>query len=127
MYSLIHGSKIILVDDKLTNSMTLFIDYMEKHNVIMINTTPTTRLKLFMENETFKKFTCTYEIYNGYGSIECYFFTYKKIHRDCEKQIIMGKPIYNYKIYILDKYMKPILRSLSFSAVKPLPFQKNNQ
>ncbi|OUM65645.1 hypothetical protein PIROE2DRAFT_7312, partial [Piromyces sp. E2] len=131
MYSLIHGLKIILVDDELTNNMSLLIDYMEKHNVDMINTTPT-RLKLFMENEPFKNLLGTIKvivlsgeelpitlckeirkyskckIYNGYGPTECYFCTYKKIERDWEKQITIGKPICNYKIYILDKYMKPV-------------------
>ncbi|ORX75150.1 acetyl-CoA synthetase-like protein [Anaeromyces robustus] len=131
-FSLIHGLTITLVDDSTSENTELLINMILKNNVEFINTTPT-RFKLFMENEKFRKIlkfikaivfigeelpldlcknihqysNCT--IINGYGPTECTVTcTYKEINIENCNKITIGKPQCNYKIYILDKFLKPV-------------------
>ncbi|ORX77638.1 acetyl-CoA synthetase-like protein [Anaeromyces robustus] len=130
-YCLIHGLTIVLVDEELSEDVTSLSTYILNNKVDLINTTPS-RIKLFMENEEFKKILktikvmifsgeelpynlCKYihqyskcKIINGYGPTECYFVTFKEIKEDTESTITIGKPICNCKIYILDKSLNPV-------------------
>eukprot|EP00833_Pecoramyces_ruminatium_P009396 jgi/Orpsp1_1/1183428/evm.model.c7180000085132.1 len=132
IFSLVHGLTIILVDEIKNNNLTLLYKYISKNNVEFINITPS-RLKLFMENNEFKEYLkyikaiylggeklennlynniCKYtkcKIYNSYGPTECTVDgTFKEINIDNNKIITIGKPICNSKVYILDKYKKPV-------------------
>ncbi|OUM65643.1 hypothetical protein PIROE2DRAFT_7310, partial [Piromyces sp. E2] len=53
-FSLMHGLTLILADDNLGNDISALSNYIIKNKVELINTT-TTRFKLFMENEEFRK------------------------------------------------------------------------
>eukprot|EP00833_Pecoramyces_ruminatium_P008203 jgi/Orpsp1_1/1182235/evm.model.c7180000080433.1 len=132
LYPLLHGKKIVLADDNIYNDTLLLSKYILKNNVEFIKTTPS-RMKLFMENPEFMKSlnnlkiimlggeelsrdlcnkiylhsNCT--IINSYGptesSVNC---TYKLVNRKENDKITIGKPLCNYKIYILDRYKKPV-------------------
>ncbi|OUM66154.1 hypothetical protein PIROE2DRAFT_6677, partial [Piromyces sp. E2] len=129
IFSLIHGLRMVLVDDVLSNNISMLSDYILKNNVEFIDTTPT-RFKLFMENEKFRnilkmikaivfigealpKSLCdeirkysNCKIINGYGPTECTVTcSYKEIHDD-DVKITIGGPQCNYKLYVLDKYLK---------------------
>ncbi|ORX80515.1 acetyl-CoA synthetase-like protein [Anaeromyces robustus] len=130
-FSLIHGYTTVLVDEKISEDIQSLSKYIINNNVDIINTTPT-RFKLFMENEEFKQtlknikvaifsgeelpFNLCIEIHqysnckiiNGYGPTECYFCSYKEINEREENKITIGKPICNYTLYVLDKYLKPV-------------------
>eukprot|EP00833_Pecoramyces_ruminatium_P009314 jgi/Orpsp1_1/1183346/evm.model.c7180000084793.1 len=130
--SLVNGLCIILLDDKGYNDITLLSNYIVKNNVQLINTTPS-RFKLFIENELFRnsirnvkaviltgenlsKELCeniyqysNTKIYNGYGPTECAVdCTFIEINKNIEKMITIGKPLCNCKLYILDKFKKPV-------------------
>ncbi|ORX76328.1 acetyl-CoA synthetase-like protein [Anaeromyces robustus] len=131
-FSLIHGLTIILIDDVISENIKLLSDMIIKNNIEFINTTPT-RFKLFMEYEEFRKCISSVKIItlagealsmdlckhihqysnckilNGYGPTECTITsTYKEIDFENDYKVTIGKPQCNYKIYILDKYMKPV-------------------
>eukprot|EP00833_Pecoramyces_ruminatium_P016016 jgi/Orpsp1_1/1190048/evm.model.d7180000076318.1 len=132
MFTLYHGMNIILVDDIIYNDVLLLSNYIKINNADFIKITPT-RLKVFLENNEFKKVlknikciilggedisselcininmysNCT--IYNEYGPTECSVAcTTKKIDISMLNPISIGKPFCNCKIYILDKYEKPV-------------------
>ncbi|ORX80511.1 acetyl-CoA synthetase-like protein [Anaeromyces robustus] len=130
--SLINGLKLVLVDDDTCNNISSLSNYIIKNNVEFIQTTPS-RLKLFMENEEFRKCIsiikvilfggealsidlCKYVhkysnclIYNQYGPTECTIgTTMKLINEKTSNKISIGKPYCNCKVYILDKYLKPV-------------------
>ncbi|ORX78421.1 acetyl-CoA synthetase-like protein [Anaeromyces robustus] len=128
---LIHGLNLILVDEDISNNISSLSKYIIKNNVDFIQTTPS-RLNLFMENEEFRKCLslikvillggealtidlCKYihqysncRIYNQYGPTECTIGTTMKLIDEVndENKINIGKPYCNYKIYILDEYLK---------------------
>eukprot|EP00833_Pecoramyces_ruminatium_P018314 jgi/Orpsp1_1/1192346/evm.model.d7180000092453.1 len=132
LYPLLHGLKIVLVDDIIYNDITLLSRYIVRNKVEFIKTTPS-RMKLFMENEEFVKSIsnikiimlggeelsrdlCTKiylysncKIIDSYGptesSVNC---TFKIVNKSDINRITIGKPLCNYKIYILDKYEKPV-------------------
>ncbi|OUM63915.1 hypothetical protein PIROE2DRAFT_9446 [Piromyces sp. E2] len=130
-FVLVHGLTCVLVDEEVSENMSLLGQYIINKNVDLINTTPT-RFKLFMENNEFNKSLervksvvfsgeelplslcknihqlSNCKIYNGYGPTECYFCTFKEINEEKESHITIGKPISNEKIYILDKYLRPL-------------------
>eukprot|EP00833_Pecoramyces_ruminatium_P005906 jgi/Orpsp1_1/1179938/evm.model.c7180000071459.1 len=54
MFSLYHGMKIVLVDDIIYYDALLLSNYINENNAHLIKITPT-RLKVFMENDEFKK------------------------------------------------------------------------
>ncbi|ORX81926.1 acetyl-CoA synthetase-like protein [Anaeromyces robustus] len=130
--SLIHGFTIVMVNDNLTEDVPLLAKYILKNNIDYINITPT-RFKLFMENEEFRQSLKIVKaiifigeplpislcknihqyskciIYNGYGPTECTnICTVKEVNEEKEKKITIGKPLCNCKLYILDKYLKPV-------------------
>ncbi|KAL6592514.1 acetyl-CoA synthetase-like protein [Neocallimastix californiae] len=132
MLSLILELSIVLVDENKCQNVSLLSSIIDSNNVNLINTTPS-RIKIFLEYEEFRKklnkikviilagealpmdlckiihrySQC--KIYNGYGPIECYYCTYKEINEEKENKITIGSPICNCKLYILDKYRKPVL------------------
>eukprot|EP00833_Pecoramyces_ruminatium_P016244 jgi/Orpsp1_1/1190276/evm.model.d7180000077905.1 len=132
LLSLIHGLKIVFVDDILSNNVELLSDYIIKTNAEYINMPPT-RFKLFMENKQFREALkyvkavcfigevlpfnlCEYisqysncKIYNSYGPTECSVTcTLKEININLNDKINIGKPLCNCHIYILDNYLKPV-------------------
>ncbi|ORX75151.1 acetyl-CoA synthetase-like protein [Anaeromyces robustus] len=131
-FSLIHGYTTVLVDEKISEDIQSLSKYIINNNIDIINTTPT-RFKLFMENEEFKQTLknikvaiflgeelplnlcveihqySNCKIINGYGPTECAVTcTYKEINEREENKITIGKPICNYTLYVLDKYLKPV-------------------
>eukprot|EP00833_Pecoramyces_ruminatium_P013795 jgi/Orpsp1_1/1187827/evm.model.d7180000060423.1 len=132
MFSLYHGMKIVLVDDIIYYDALLLSNYINENNAHLIKITPT-RLKVFMENDEFKKAMknirsiilggedvsselclnideyskCS--IYNEYGPTECSVAcSTKRIDVNMKNSITIGKSFCNCKMYILDKYMKPV-------------------
>ncbi|ORX83242.1 acetyl-CoA synthetase-like protein, partial [Anaeromyces robustus] len=134
--SLIHGLKVVLADDIVSNDITLLSKYITDNNVDFFIITPT-RLNLFLENDLFRnsldkvKAIClageklSFElcrkirkysncnIYNTYGLTECTAVcSCKKIivNNDNNKDdiITIGKPLSSCKIYILDQNMKSV-------------------
>eukprot|EP00833_Pecoramyces_ruminatium_P013313 jgi/Orpsp1_1/1187345/evm.model.d7180000057042.1 len=55
LYTLVHGARIILVDDIIYNDIELLSKYILKNNVEFIKTTPS-RMKLLMENKEIMKY-----------------------------------------------------------------------
>eukprot|EP00833_Pecoramyces_ruminatium_P000569 jgi/Orpsp1_1/1174601/evm.model.c7180000050709.1 len=130
--SLVHGLNIVLIDDKKYNDVILLSDYITKNNVELINSTPT-RIKLFMENDKFKKsiknvkaviltgevlskelckdihkYSKT-KIYNGYGPTECAVdCSFIEVDENINEMITIGRQLCNCKVYILDKNQKPV-------------------
>eukprot|EP00833_Pecoramyces_ruminatium_P011739 jgi/Orpsp1_1/1185771/evm.model.c7180000095173.1 len=132
MFSLYHGMKIILVDDIIYYDALLLSNYIRENNAQLIKITPT-RLNVFMENNQFKNAMknirsiilggedVSFEIciniikyskcsiYNEYGPTECSVAcSTKKINANIKNSITIGKSFCNCKIYILDKYKKPV-------------------
>eukprot|EP00833_Pecoramyces_ruminatium_P010738 jgi/Orpsp1_1/1184770/evm.model.c7180000090905.1 len=132
IFTLYHGMKIVLVDDNIYNDSLLLSNYIINNNVEFIKITPT-RIKYLFENIKFRdamKFIkciilggenvslnlceniCAYSncnIFNEYGPTECSVAcSTKKIDLNINNKINIGKPYCNCKIYILDKYMKPV-------------------
>ncbi|OUM65738.1 hypothetical protein PIROE2DRAFT_7151 [Piromyces sp. E2] len=135
--SLVNGLRLILVDDIVSNDITLLSKYIIDNDVDFIITTPT-RLNIFFGNEGFRnslshvKTVCfageklSFElckkirkyfagnIYNFYGLTECTAgCTFKKIIVDNENEpneniVTIGKPLCSCKIYILDKDKRPV-------------------
>ncbi|ORX65070.1 acetyl-CoA synthetase-like protein, partial [Anaeromyces robustus] len=130
--SLIHGLKLVLVDDNISNDINLLSKYIIENNVQLIQTTPS-RVKLFMEYENFRKVLTNIkilvfggeelsiefckeirkysdcEIYNGYGPTECTIAcSFKKVDVTRKNKNTIGSPLCNCKVYILDKYLKPV-------------------
>ncbi|ORX80633.1 acetyl-CoA synthetase-like protein, partial [Anaeromyces robustus] len=131
-FSLIHGLTIVFADEEMLENISDMGNYIKENQIEFITTTPT-RFKLFMENEEFKnqlkqikvlifigeslplslckeihKYSeC--KIYNSYGPTECSVTcTLKEIDTEKEEKISIGKPMTNCKVYILDKYKKPV-------------------
>ncbi|KAL6596797.1 acetyl-CoA synthetase-like protein [Neocallimastix californiae] len=129
-FSLVHGLKIILADDILSNDAELLTKYIIKNNVEFIDTTPT-RFKLLMKNENFCKALTRIKvmmfigeklpmelcrsihsyskcrIYDGYGPTEATVIcTYKEKKEGEENKISIGSPMCNTKLYIVDKHLK---------------------
>eukprot|EP00833_Pecoramyces_ruminatium_P013669 jgi/Orpsp1_1/1187701/evm.model.d7180000059555.1 len=132
IFTLYHGMKIVLVDDNIYNDALLLSNYIINNNVEFIKITPT-RIKYLFENikfrEAMKFIKCiilggesvslnlceniyTYSncnIFNEYGPTECSVAcSTKKIDLNINNKINIGKPYCNCKIYILDKYKKPV-------------------
>eukprot|EP00833_Pecoramyces_ruminatium_P009147 jgi/Orpsp1_1/1183179/evm.model.c7180000084191.1 len=130
MLSLNYGLNLVLADEIISNDINLLSKYLNKNNVDFIQATPT-RIKLFMENDLFRKSLkqiksialggeelsvelCNYinkysncKIYNEYGPTECTInSTIKEIDSKEKSKITIGKPICNFNTYILDKCMK---------------------
>ncbi|ORX80372.1 acetyl-CoA synthetase-like protein [Anaeromyces robustus] len=131
-FSLIHGLTIVLADEKMIENISSMSKYIKENQVEFITTTPT-RFKLFMENEEFRsqlkhikvlmfigeslplslcKEIHQYsecKIFNSYGPTECSVTcTLKEIDTEKENKVNIGKPMTNCKVYILDKYKKPV-------------------
>eukprot|EP00833_Pecoramyces_ruminatium_P011152 jgi/Orpsp1_1/1185184/evm.model.c7180000092647.1 len=128
---LIHGLKIVLLDDILIENVDLLSKYVIENEVEFIQITPS-RLKLFMENNLFRKALkqiktiglggealsielckninniSNCKIFNEYGPTECAVCCCFKEIKFNEGEITIGRPICNSKIYILDKYKKPV-------------------
>eukprot|EP00833_Pecoramyces_ruminatium_P008189 jgi/Orpsp1_1/1182221/evm.model.c7180000080399.2 len=132
LFSLIHGLKVVLVDDDTNEDIDLLSKYMIKNEVEFIQITPS-RLKLLMENELFRKSMkhiksiglggeelsielcksikeiSNSKIFNLYGPSECTVAcNFKEVKCNEENKITLGRTACNYKIYILDRYMKPV-------------------
>eukprot|EP00833_Pecoramyces_ruminatium_P005434 jgi/Orpsp1_1/1179466/evm.model.c7180000069449.1 len=133
-FSLVNGLSIIMVDDIINYNINLLLKYININKVDLITTTPS-RLNLIIENEVFKSILMNIKIiilggeqlssrlckeifkysnckiYNSYGPSECTVSTtYCKINKNrIEKEnITIGKPLCNCRMYILDKYKKPV-------------------
>eukprot|EP00833_Pecoramyces_ruminatium_P010615 jgi/Orpsp1_1/1184647/evm.model.c7180000090388.1 len=132
LYTLVHGARIILVDDIIYNDIELLSKYILKNNVEFIKTTPS-RMKLLMENKEIMKYlnnlriimlggeelsielcnkiflSSNCKLFNSYGPTEssvcC---TFKEIIKNKINKITIGKPLCNYKVYILDKFKKSV-------------------
>eukprot|EP00833_Pecoramyces_ruminatium_P012744 jgi/Orpsp1_1/1186776/evm.model.d7180000053213.1 len=133
-FSLVNGLSIIMVDDIINYNINLLLKYININKVDLITTTPS-RLNLIIENEVFKSILMNIKIiilggeqlssrlckeifkysnckiYNSYGPSECTISTtYCEINKNrIEKEnITIGKPLCNCRMYILDKYKKPV-------------------
>eukprot|EP00833_Pecoramyces_ruminatium_P004094 jgi/Orpsp1_1/1178126/evm.model.c7180000064162.1 len=129
--SLIHGLKIILLDDILIENIDLISKCIIENDVEFIQITPS-RLKLLMENHLFRKslkqVKCialggealsmelckninkisNCKMFNEYGPTECAVSCCFKEIKLNESVLTIGRPNCNCKIYILDKYKKPV-------------------
>eukprot|EP00833_Pecoramyces_ruminatium_P002719 jgi/Orpsp1_1/1176751/evm.model.c7180000058863.1 len=129
--SLIHGLKLILADEFIIENIDLLSQYIIKNEVKYIQMTPS-RLKLLIENHLFRKSLkqikiiamggealsmeickninqiSNCKIFNEYGPTECAICCCFKEIKINENILTIGRPICNCKIYILDKYKKPV-------------------
>jgi len=128
---LIHGLEIILVDEILIENIDSLSKCIIENKVEFIQITPS-RLKLLIENHLFRKFLkqiktiaiggealsmelckninqiSNCKIFNEYGPTECAICCCFKEIKINENILTIGRPICNCKIYILDKYKKPV-------------------
>eukprot|EP00833_Pecoramyces_ruminatium_P003648 jgi/Orpsp1_1/1177680/evm.model.c7180000062408.1 len=119
---LIHGLKLILADEFIIENIDLLSQYIIKNEVKYIQMTPS-RLKLLMEItylgkpgeelsvelcKNISKFS-NCKAFNGYGPTECAVgCCFKEINCNEINKITIGRTACNSKVYILDKYKRPI-------------------
>eukprot|EP00833_Pecoramyces_ruminatium_P018056 jgi/Orpsp1_1/1192088/evm.model.d7180000090531.1 len=130
--SLINGLTIVMIDDNILNDANSLSNCIIKNKIEFINTTPS-RLKILIENENFRNSLKNVKyidllgeelnrnlckeinkysdcgILNGYGPTEATVTSsYKNVDKNLKNKVSIGKPQCNCKIYILDKYKKPV-------------------
>ncbi len=127
---IIIGMKVVIASDDEHNDPSLLLNLIEKNHIEVLQATPT-RMKTILNESanppalqglsllliggeafpetllsTLRRSTKA-KIYNMYGPTETTIWSTTKRLDDAEK-ITIGKPIGNTKIYILDKYLKPL-------------------
>ncbi|ORX75177.1 acetyl-CoA synthetase-like protein [Anaeromyces robustus] len=123
-YPLLRGSKIILSNDEEFNNPELLSNLITKYNVQYIFTVPS-RMNSYMnvkwiilggekiDSNIVNKIqnNSNGKVLSVYGPTETRFSNIKimeKIEEDDQSKITAGKPLCNFKMYILDKYLKPV-------------------
>ena len=126
--SLQRGLKVVIANEDEQNNLALLNSLLEKNDAKIIQSTPS-RMQIFVENinsiPNLKKLQyivlageqlplslvnklhnlSNITIYNGYGPSETFYCTIAEMNDDV---ITIGTPIYNTKMYILDKYFHPV-------------------
>eukprot|EP00833_Pecoramyces_ruminatium_P016089 jgi/Orpsp1_1/1190121/evm.model.d7180000076720.1 len=133
-FPLLRGCKIILCNENEYNNSKLLCKLIKLHNVYCIYTVPS-RLESYIKDEEFLKSlinlkwillggeklnnkliniinsNCNAVILNGYGPTEttvCSSIKYYNTKIKGNDNVTIGKPNCNYKIYILDRTLKPV-------------------
>ncbi|ORX82208.1 acetyl-CoA synthetase-like protein, partial [Anaeromyces robustus] len=128
-YPLLRNSKVVLCDDDEYNDPELVGSLISKYNVKFICCVPSRfkkyiSIKSFLDNITYLKYilfggekldidlitllknNTNIKIFNGYGPSETIAMCSAKEVSDSPNNI--GKPLCNYMVYILDKYLNPV-------------------
>eukprot|EP00833_Pecoramyces_ruminatium_P017369 jgi/Orpsp1_1/1191401/evm.model.d7180000085497.1 len=130
-YNLLRGKKIILSNEDEFNNPELLSSLIVKNDIKFINVVPS-RFENYMKNEKFaeslknvkfiifggeklsynlinmvKKYSCL-KIINSYGPAETTVICTGLIINSSYKESVVGKPLCNCNIYILDKNLNPV-------------------
>eukprot|EP00833_Pecoramyces_ruminatium_P001259 jgi/Orpsp1_1/1175291/evm.model.c7180000053302.1 len=119
LFSLIHSLKLVLVNEIINDNINILSEYMIKNEVEYIQMTPS-RIKILLENNLFIKplhklksiglagEELSIELCKNINEISNLGCSFKEINCNEENKITVGKPTCNCKVYILDKFKRPV-------------------